>query len=135
MASPHRGGAPPPAPNPPGRPPPPAAPPPGWGWGPQFQTAAPRRRTAGVACELLRLARTAGLRLRARAPVVAHPRRARLLLRHRAARLVAARPRRPAPARVRRACRVRLRDVRPRRTARAPACTPAAAGLRLLRRR
>ena len=42
---------------------------------------APRRRAAALARELLRLARAAGLRLRARAPGVADPRRACVLLR------------------------------------------------------
>src|SRR5579884_2672423 len=94
-----------------------------------------RRRAAALARRLLRVARAPGLRLRARAPVVADPPRACVLLRHRAPRLVAASAGRPAPTGVRQACGLRVLGVRPRLAARPAARAPPEAGLRLLRRR
>src|SRR5262249_42733576 len=94
---------------------------------------APRGRTATLARQLLRVARPADLRLRARAPVVADPRRARVLLRHRVPDVVAARAGPAAPTPVRPSSRLRLRRLCPRLSARLAARTAAEAGVRLLR--
>ena len=59
-------------------------------------TRPPCRRTAALARQLLRLARAAGVRRRARTAGVADPRRARVLLRHRSRDVVAARAGRAA---------------------------------------
>src|SRR5207253_9817844 len=69
----------------------------------------PRRRSAGLAGELLRLARAGRLRRRTPSPELADPPRARVLLRHGDPRLVAARPGPPATPAERLPGRVRLR--------------------------
>ena len=77
----------------------------------------PARRAAALARELLRLARTADLRRGSPPPGVAHPRRARVLFRHRDPDVVAARSGLPAAAAVgrpRRATRSRPSSSRRR---------------------
>src|SRR5205085_109869 len=70
-----------------------------------------------------------------RPPVVADPRRARLLLRHGRARVVAAPAGRPAASRLRTAGGLRVRVVRARFAARTAARAAAEAGVLVLRAR
>ena len=90
----------------------------------------PARRPPPLARHLLRVASAVGVRRRAPAPVDDPPPRARLLLRGRLPPLVA---RLPRPAVERRKGALRLRRLRPRQPARAPARAAPERRLRLLR--
>src|SRR5439155_11245947 len=90
-------------------------------------------RASALACDVLRVARAARVRRRARAPDLAPPSRAPLVPRSGSAALVAGRAGGAAPALVRSEVPVRVRRLRPREPPRAPPRAPSENRLPLLR--